>query len=115
MPPAVAVAAVVGGLLVHYSRAPQPPGGLLPRGEQVAGQQPRVPETQLPGGAKIMRQHPTDRRQASGEAVLPQVVVVEDLESYSFIDLTTGVPIVSFATRDPCGATCVVVVPEPAL
>jgi hypothetical protein len=34
------------------------------------------------------------------EVTVPNVVVVEDSDSYSIIDLTTDVPLVSFATKD---------------
>jgi hypothetical protein len=50
------------------------------------------------------------------QAATPQVVVVEDMESYSFIDMTTGTPMVSFATKDSCspsGVVPVVTEPEP--
>ncbi|MGB2821330.1 MAG: hypothetical protein WBF17_10140 [Phycisphaerae bacterium] len=33
---------------------------------------------------------------------MPLVVIVEDLDSYSVIDLTSGVPLVSFALKSSC-------------
>jgi hypothetical protein len=41
---------------------------------------------------------------------MPQVLVVEDLDSYSFIDLSAGPPVVSFAMKDSCSPTDVVAV-----
>jgi len=42
-------------------------------------------------------------------------VVVEDTDSYSFIDTTAGTPMVSFATKDSCSPLCVVpVLPDGA-
>ena len=45
----------------------------------------------------------------------PLVVIVEDLDSYSVIDLTSGVPLVSFALKSSCIPGPVVpVLPDPS-
>jgi hypothetical protein len=52
--------------------------------------------------------------QSSEVPGIPKILIVEDLDSYSIIDLTTGSPLVSFATKDLYGPVCVVpVLPDP--
>jgi hypothetical protein len=94
---ATAAVAALGAALIFSCRAPQ--SSFPPEPErEIAGKASNAPEIQ-----------------AAGEPRVPQVLVVEDLESYSFIDLTAGLPVVSFAPKDSCSPTCVVpVLPEPA-
>ena len=77
---------------------------------------PQPRRRQLPGEASVGRgaadpaagQVPAEP--AAGQAPIPQVVVVEDLDSYSFIDLTAGPPVVSFAMKESWSPLSVVVV-----
>jgi hypothetical protein len=100
---AVAVMAVIGAILVYHGRGPQSPMVRVPgRGETVR-QSPKPLES-LASNEKM-----------NSRIAVPSVVVVEDAESYSFIDMTTGTPVVSFATKDSYSPRCVVpVLPEPA-
>jgi hypothetical protein len=85
------------------------------------GRSPQSPIVQASGRGELVRQPPkplnravADEKAASRVAI-PPVVVVEDAESYSFIDTTAGAPMVSFATKDCCSPLCVVpVLPESA-
>jgi hypothetical protein len=107
---AAAVAAGVCAVLVYHVAVSQPATGPL-AADQVSGV-----GGQGSGGASVRRgaadpaagQVPAEL--AAGQAPVPQVVVVEDLDSYSFIDLTAGAPVVSYATKDSCSPTCVVAV-----
>jgi hypothetical protein len=105
---AAAVAAAVCAVLVYHAWTPQPAA------DQVSGAR-----RQVSGGAEeetglLDRSDPAaghvPAELAAGQADIPQVVVVEDLVSYSFIDLTAGAPVVSYATKDSCSPTCVVAV-----
>jgi hypothetical protein len=53
---------------------------------------------------------PAESRDAASVAS-PQLVIVEDLDSYSVIDLTAGVPVVSYATKEMLSMACVVPLP----
>ena len=44
-----------------------------------------------------------EQRPATEESAPPQIIVVEDMDSYSIIDLTAGEPVVSFALKDSSG------------
>jgi hypothetical protein len=46
--------------------------------------------------------------QGSEELAIPEIMIVEDADSYSIIDTTSGEPLVSFATRDSYCPVCVV-------
>jgi hypothetical protein len=53
--------------------------------------------------------------QAVADFAIPQILIVEDEDSYSIIDLSSDVPLVSFATRDSYSPECVVpLLPEPS-
>jgi hypothetical protein len=109
---AAAVAAGVCAVLVFHARAPQPAG------DQVSGVRYQVSgEASVGRGSASVRRGSPDPAEgqvpaelAAGQAPVPQVVVVEDLDSYSFIDLTAGPPVVSFAMKDSCSPTSVVAV-----
>jgi hypothetical protein len=62
-------------------------------------------------GAKdlLVVREPTDSVETRPEDIpVPTLLVVEDHDSYSFIDMTTDVPLVSFAKRDTFTPGCVV-------
>lgn len=48
----------------------------------------------------VIRDHTPSNEYASGEFNVPVILVVEDHDSYSFIDLMPDVPLVSFASKD---------------
>ena len=76
-----------------------------PGREETVRQSPRPPES--PAASK--------NKNVDSRFAIPPVVVVEDTDSYSFIDTTAGTPMVSFATKDSCSPLCVVpVLPESA-
>jgi hypothetical protein len=99
----VAVAAVMGVVVVHHGRAAQSPVvRAIGRGETVR-RSPRPPKAVAAGES------------VSSPIAVPSVVLVEDAESYSFIDMTAGTPVLSFATKDSYSPACVVpVLPGPA-
>jgi hypothetical protein len=100
---AVAVAAVIGAILVYHGRAPQSPTARAPGGGEMVRQSPRPLKSPVPD------------EKATSRTAIPSVVVVEDAESYSFIDTTAGSPVVSFTTKDSYSPLCVVpVLPESA-
>jgi hypothetical protein len=100
---AAAVAAVIAGVLVYHGRVPQSPIARPSSRGELARQSPRPPKSPAPDG------------KANSPMAIPPVVVVEDTESYSFIDMTTGTPVVSFARKDCDSPLCVVpVLAEPA-
>ena len=100
---AVAVAAAVVAILAYHGRVPQSPMVPAPHGGEMVRQSPRLPESS------------TSSESLDCRIAIPPVVVVEDADSYSFIDTTAGAPLVSFATKDSCSPRCVVpVLPEPA-
>jgi hypothetical protein len=98
---AVAVAAMIAAVLVYHGRSPQSPTARAGGRAETARPSPRSPESRAPGEKTTPR------------TAIPPVVLVEDTESYSFIDTTAGTPMVSFATKDSCSPLCVVpVMPE---
>jgi hypothetical protein len=57
---------------------------------------------------------PAEKQSGEAEPALPQIVVVEDIDCYSVIDLTAGAPVVSFARKDSSSPAFVTpVLPEP--
>jgi hypothetical protein len=74
----------------------------------------RLPIAPASGGGEIARHEPKAAgSQPAGGPAASQIVVVEDLDSYSFIDMSGSVPVVSFARKDTCVPTCAVaVLPE---
>ena len=100
---AVAVAAAVVAILAYHGRVPQSPMVPAPTAERWFANRP---------GSRRVR---PAARSLDCRIAIPPVVVVEDADSYSFIDTTAGAPLVSFATKDSCSPRCVVpVLPEPA-
>jgi hypothetical protein len=98
---AASVAAVLAIVFVYRGRLPQSPVARVSVRQETAGQGPRIAEP------------PTGDEKATSRLAIPAVVVIEDAESYSFIDTTAGAPMVSFATKDSCSPLCVVpVLPE---
>lgn len=92
----LAAAAAVAAMAVCFGPSREPRREPAPQREQAM-----VPAaTPVPG-------------RAPEEVALPRVVLIEDLDSYSIVDLTTGVPLVSFATKDSCRPACVVPVLQP--
>jgi hypothetical protein len=97
VPLGAAAAAAIVAILIHYCTGPQDRTGPTPGAGNVAIQAPT----------------PSAGRN-SGEPAIPRILIVEDLDSYSIIDLMTGVPLVSFATKDSFDPICVVpVLTEP--
>jgi hypothetical protein len=47
-------------------------------------------------------------QQDDEELAIPEILIVEDAESYSIIDMTSGVALVSYATKDSYCPACVV-------
>ncbi len=100
---AVAAAALIGAMVMYHGRGPQ------------------SSRVRAPGRGEMVRHWPKPleslafNEKVNSRIAVPSVVVVEDAESYSFIDMTTGAPVVSFATKDSYSPLCVVpVLPEPA-
>jgi len=93
----LAAAAAVMAILVYY--------GTTQRGDTRPAR----------GPGKVVVHRPVQRAGQNSEAPgIPQILIVEDLDSYSIIDLTNGAPLVSFATKDLYGPVCVVpVLPDP--
>ena len=99
----LAVVAVIGAILIYHGRARQSPVVRAPGRGEVVRQSPKHVES-LVCGEKV-----------TSQIVVPSVVVVEDAESYSFIDTTSGTPVVSFATKDSYSPLCSVpILAEPA-
>jgi len=46
-----------------------------------------------------------------GESLFPEIFVLEDLDSYSIIDLSTGSPLISYARKDAFATVCVAPLP----
>ena len=86
----IAAAAAIAAVIVHYRPAARPPGGR----EKSAGNRPLV----------AVRTPPAEE---SPEPVNPPLVMIEDLDSYSLIDLTAGAPLVSFSTKEMSSPVCV--------
>jgi hypothetical protein len=120
---AVAAAAVMGAVLVHHSRAPQSPMVRAPGREETVRQSPEAKRGQSPFVRSTLRavpangdcplfprppESPATHENLDSRIAIPPVVVVEDTDSYSFIDTTAGTPMVSFATKDSCSPLCVV-------
>jgi hypothetical protein len=59
-------------------------------------------------GAAVVRAPATSGLQDHDAPALPAILIVEDLDSYSIIDLTAGEPLVTFARKDWCGPLYVV-------
>ena len=87
----LAAAAAIVVMVVHYGITSHPPIGPAPRAENAVALAPA-----LSGDYELE------------ELTIPEILIVEDLESYSIIDLTSGVPLVSFATKDSYSPVCVV-------
>jgi hypothetical protein len=87
---ATAAAVALPILVQHYAARPK------------AGESGRAP-----AGLIAAASAPASAGQPKGSPV-PLVVIVEDLDSYSVIDLTSGVPLVSFAPKSTC-------IPQPAV
>ena len=85
-----AAAAVAIAVDVHHWRASVSPG------------------RPAPGGGPIVQTPMQRDHQTPVTASLPLVIIVEDLDSYSLIDLTGDVPLVSFATKNSSQFECVV-------
>ena len=99
----VAVLAMIGAILIYHGRATQSPIVRAPGRAVAVHQSPRRLES------------PVSSEKVTSQIAVPSVVVVEDTESYSFIDMTTGTPVVSFATKDSYSPMCSVpVLAEPA-
>jgi len=68
--------------------------------------------------AAQVAQSPSIGPREEGSAAEPapsQIMVVEDMDSYSIIDLTAGAPVVSFAWKDSSSPACLLpALPEPA-
>jgi hypothetical protein len=95
----IAAAATIAAVIVCYRPAARLPGGR----EKPAGNRPIV----------AVR---TPAAEESPEAAIPPLVMIEDLESYSLIDLTAGAPLVSFSTKEISSPVCVApVLAEPPL
>ncbi len=93
---AAAAATVMGVALLDHGRAPQSPVAGAPGRGATLHALPTLPES-LAAGEK-----------ARLSIAVPSVVLVEDAESYSFIDMTAGTPVVSFAKKDSYSPVCVV-------
>ncbi len=64
-----------------------------------AGMRPR--DESVPESQGVAVQEPASTTEEAPEEVpVPTIIVVEDYDSYSFIDLTADVPLVSFAKKD---------------
>ena len=105
---AAAVAAAVWVLPAFQGRPPESMPGIQQPAPQVA----RLPAPQ----SGEQRFAAGEQRFAAEESAPPQIVVVEDMDSYSIIDLTAGEPVVSFGLKDSSGpAYPLPVLPEPPL
>jgi len=82
----------------------------------LVGTQPPLAEV-VPGSHDSLVHEPaTPLENTSEEVSVPAILVVEDFDSYSFIDLMADVPLVSFAKRDTYMPECVVpLLPDAAM
>ena len=94
----VSAAAAVAAMLHHYHAASRP-------------QLDPMPNVGIDAAlAWAFSESPYDE-----EPAIPEILILEDLDSYSIIDMTTGMPLVSFATKDTYSPVCVVpLLPEPS-
>lgn len=92
----LAAAAAIAAVIVYHAPTAQPPDG---------------PETSESDRPLVAAKTPTWN--GNVEPAMPAVLVVEDIESYSLIDLTGTAPLVSFSTKETFSPVCVVpVLPE---
>jgi hypothetical protein len=86
---AIAGLAAMLGVAFHYWQA-SPPGMAPPPGHpnQIV-QKPSIGPSTAPL-----------RVAAWDESALPRIIIVEDMDSYSIIDLNNDMPLVSFASKD---------------
>ena len=68
---------------------------------------PRIGAAPAGDGAVAVAPGPSENP-SPDELAVPDIVIVEDADSYSIIDMTTGVPLVSYATKDSYRPECVV-------
>jgi len=85
-----AIAATVA-VLIHFSGRRPPREECAPASQDVAVREPT-----------------SSTEDAPEEVTVPAILVVEDHDSYSFIDLMADVPLVSFAKKDAYMPECVV-------
>ncbi len=102
---AAAAAALVFFVVFHYAIVQGPAVGPLPAGESITARAVQPTKKPAPSQVPAVAQVP-----APAEATVADLVVVEDLDSYSIIDLTSDTPLVSFATKDSCIPTDAVLV-----
>jgi len=98
----LAAAAALVAVAIHYRATSPPRIGPAAAGENAVAQA-AAPSVDLETDADAW------------ELAISEIVLVEDLDSYSFIDLTGDVPLVSFATKDSYTPVSVVpLLPEPS-
>ena len=106
-----AAAAGIALAAITLRPAPEPPAALPPATGRASGELPepdQLPVKQqdpaagpvaLAGNAPLRNEQAISESEAA-ESDRPQIVVVEDLDSYSLIDMSGSAPVVSFMTKD---------------